>query len=99
MVLITEGAGLRASNGAGRASRGHRFQILPDVIDSNRKEAVFSISMPVKGGIEYLPLALASAALQDGLVELALLDASGGDVRVRSLAAKNAPLIAYRYHR
>ena len=63
------------------------------------KKAEFSISIPVKGGIEYLPLTLASAALQDGLAELALLDASDGDVRVRSLAEKYAPLIAYRYHR
>lgn len=67
--------------------------------DGNRKEALFSISVPIKGGIEYLPLALASAALQDGLAELALLDASDGDPRVRSLAEEYAPLIVYRYHR
>ncbi len=89
----------RSIAGAGPASLGRQFQISPDGVDGNRKEAVFSISVPVKGGIEYLPLALASAALQDGLVELALLDASDGDVRVRSLAEKYAPLIAYRYHR
>jgi GT2 family glycosyltransferase len=79
-------------------SRSH-YQIPPRVVDDTRKEAVFSISVPVKGGIEYLPLALASTALQSGLVQLALLDASGGDDRVRSLAEAYAPLIAYRYHR
>jgi hypothetical protein len=105
MVRITEGAGSIASNidslsiaGAGRAYLGQQFQTSPDVVDGNCKKAVFSISMPVKGGVEYLPLALASAALQDGLVELALLDASDGDVRVRSLAEQYTPLIAYRDH-
>lgn len=78
---------------------GSHYQIPPPLVDDNRKGAVFSISIPVKNGIEYLPLALASTALQGGLVELALLDASGGDGRVRSLAETYAPLIAYRYHR
>jgi Glycosyl transferase family 2 len=77
----------------------NHYEVLPSTIGDNRKGAVFSLSMPVKGGIEYLPLAFSSATLQGGLVELALLDASGGDVRVRALAEKYAPLISYRYHR
>src|SRR5262245_30989077 len=67
--------------------------------DGNRKEAVFSISVPVKGGIEYWRMALASDRRRDGLAELALLDVSDGGPRVRSLAEEYAPLIVYRYHR
>jgi hypothetical protein len=66
---------------------------------SGPTKAVFSLSIPVKTGIEYLALTLESAALQDGLAELALLDASGGDARVTSLVEKYAPLIAFSYHR
>lgn len=61
-------------------------------------EPAFSISVPIKTGLKYLETTLSSLALQGGLAEVALLDASG-DSSVRTLAERYAPMIAYRYHR
>lgn len=61
-------------------------------------EGEFCISIPVRNGVEWLPLALDSIAAQTVPARIALLDASG-DGRVADLAARHRERIAYAYHR
>lgn len=61
--------------------------------------AKFAVSIPVRGGIEYLPFTLESLALQGVPVEIALLDASGGNAIVQKLAKHYEANVSYAYHR
>jgi hypothetical protein len=58
----------------------------------------FGLSVPVKGGVEELPAALASIAEQAVPVSMALLDASG-DARVAGMMMASGITAAYHYHR
>lgn len=60
--------------------------------------AAFCIAVPVRTGLDFLPKALSSLALQQADVEVALLDASG-DASVAALADQSGLHFHYRYHR
>lgn len=57
----------------------------------------FCLSIPIGAYHPFLPYCLESLAVQEGPLEVALLDASGDD-RVRALADQYDDLLAYRRH-